>query len=78
MYAAVELMKRYRDIPMDFADATLVCLADELSETSILTLDAAGSGRNVHLARSPSTFCCVEFLLFLTRATDIKRTLVLR
>jgi predicted nucleic acid-binding protein len=42
MYAAVELMKRYRDVPMDFADATLVCLADELSETNILTLDRRG------------------------------------
>lgn len=42
MHAAVALMKRYRDTPMDFADATLVWLAEELSATDILTLDRRG------------------------------------
>jgi predicted nucleic acid-binding protein len=42
LQAAVALMKRYRDTPMDFADATLVCLADELSTADILTLDRRG------------------------------------
>jgi hypothetical protein len=29
----------YHDIPMDFADATLVALADELGLSSVFTLD---------------------------------------
>lgn len=33
-------MEKYRDRPMDFADATLVWLAEQESITSILTLDA--------------------------------------
>lgn len=40
--AAVGLMARYRDIPMDFADATLVLLAERLSTPNILTLDERG------------------------------------
>lgn len=40
--AAAALMKRYADTPMDFADATLVLLAEELSLTDILTLDRRG------------------------------------
>jgi hypothetical protein len=40
--AAVALMKKYRDTPMDFADATLVLLADELGLTAIATLDRRG------------------------------------
>jgi predicted nucleic acid-binding protein len=35
-----ELMERYRDHPMDLADATLVALAEELGSTIIFTLDA--------------------------------------
>ena len=34
-----QLMSRYRDVPMDFADACLVCLAEELKTGQILTLD---------------------------------------
>ena len=34
-----ELMKRYRDLPMDLADATLVALADVLGVSKIFTLD---------------------------------------
>jgi uncharacterized protein len=33
------LMRKYRDRPMDFADACLVQLADELNTEDILTLD---------------------------------------
>ena len=33
-------MEKYRDRPMDFADATLVWLAEQESITSILTLDS--------------------------------------
>lgn len=39
---AAELMGRYADTPMDFADATLVQLASELGVTDILTLDRRG------------------------------------
>jgi predicted nucleic acid-binding protein len=42
MDRAVALMDRYRDIPMDFADATLVLLAEHLATPRILTLDERG------------------------------------
>ena len=42
LQAAVELMARYSDTPMDFADATLVLLADTLGVRDILTLDRRG------------------------------------
>jgi uncharacterized protein len=40
--AAADLMARNSDAPMDFADATLVQLADTLGVTDILTLDRRG------------------------------------
>jgi predicted nucleic acid-binding protein len=40
--AAAELMNRYSDTPMDFADATLVMLAEQLGTTEILTVDRRG------------------------------------
>jgi uncharacterized protein len=40
--AAAELMDRYADTPMDFADATLVALAAELETELVLTLDERG------------------------------------
>jgi len=39
---AATLMEKYKDIPMDFADATLVALAEELNVVNILTLDKRG------------------------------------
>jgi uncharacterized protein len=39
---SVNLMRKYFDTPMDFADATLVILADELNTFDILTLDRRG------------------------------------
>ena len=36
------LMKKYADVPMDFADATLVVLAEELRISTVLTLDRRG------------------------------------
>jgi predicted nucleic acid-binding protein len=42
IYAAVELMDKYQDTPMDFADATLVLLADKIGVQDILTLDRRG------------------------------------
>jgi predicted nucleic acid-binding protein len=40
--AAAELMEHYADTPMDFADATLVLLAEALGVRDILTLDRRG------------------------------------
>jgi predicted nucleic acid-binding protein len=39
---AVSLMEKYIDTPMDFADATLVLLAEALDVRDILTLDRRG------------------------------------
>ena len=39
---AAKLMDRYKDTPMDFADATLVLLAEALATGEILTLDRRG------------------------------------
>jgi predicted nucleic acid-binding protein len=40
--SAVKLMQKYADTPMDFADATLVLLADVLHQNNICTLDRRG------------------------------------
>jgi predicted nucleic acid-binding protein len=39
---ASELMRKYRDIPMDYADASLVALAEELGTPDVFTLDRKG------------------------------------
>jgi uncharacterized protein len=39
---AARLMERYADTPMDFADATLLLLADVLEVVDVLTLDRRG------------------------------------
>ena len=39
---AARLMERYDDTPMDFADATLVLLAEVLQVLDVLTLDRRG------------------------------------
>jgi uncharacterized protein len=39
---AASLMKKYHDLPMDFADATLVALAEELGTDRVFTLDRRG------------------------------------
>ncbi len=36
------LMKKYRDLPMDFADATLVALGEEMQTDRVFTLDHRG------------------------------------
>ena len=33
------LMKKYADLPMDFADATIVCLAEETGIQNVVTFD---------------------------------------
>lgn len=38
------LMRKYRNIPMDFADATLVVLAEQFGINKVLTLDRRGFG----------------------------------
>jgi hypothetical protein len=40
--AAAQLIEKYADTPMDFADATLVLLGDALGLRDILTLDRRG------------------------------------
>jgi len=37
-----DLMAKYRDLPMDFADATLVALAEESRTDQVFTLDHRG------------------------------------
>jgi predicted nucleic acid-binding protein len=41
---ARDLMKRYADCPMDFADATLVVLAEDLGTNLVLTTDQRDFG----------------------------------
>lgn len=41
---ARELMGRFSDVPMDFADATLVTLSEELDVLDVATLDRRGFG----------------------------------
>ena len=36
------LMERYRNVPMDYADATLVALGEELQTDAVITLDHRG------------------------------------
>ena len=36
------LMRKYRDLPMDFADGTLVALGEELQTDTVFTLDRRG------------------------------------
>jgi len=41
---AAALMSKYNDLPMDFADATLVVLAEALATTTVFTLDRPDFG----------------------------------
>lgn len=50
---AVELMERYADTPMDYADATLVLLAEALQVHDILTLDRRGFSSYRSPSRKP-------------------------
>lgn len=47
------LMKKYRDVPMDYADATLVALSEDLNTDLILTLDLRGFRTFRKNARTP-------------------------
>lgn len=43
-----ELMEKYQDVPMDFADATLVALGEELGTEWVFTLDRGFSIYRLH------------------------------
>ena len=43
-----ELMEKYQDMPMDFADATLVALGEELETEWVFTLDRGFSIYRLH------------------------------
>lgn len=46
---AVVLIEKYKDVPMDFADATIVVLAEETGTDEVLTLDVRGfSSYRIH------------------------------
>jgi predicted nucleic acid-binding protein len=56
IFRAAALMRKYSDTPMDFADATLVLLAEAIGILDILTLDRLGfstyrtaKGKKFHL-----------------------------
>jgi predicted nucleic acid-binding protein len=42
LFSAVSLIEKYSDTPMDFADATLVLLSEEIATTQIATFDRRG------------------------------------
>ena len=42
LLSAVSVIEKYADTPMDFADATLVLLSDEIGTNKIVTLDRRG------------------------------------
>ena len=42
LFSAVRLIEKYADTPMDFADATLVLLAEEVKTQQVFTLDRRG------------------------------------
>ena len=47
--SAIALMEKYKNIPMDFADATIVSLAEETGIDEIFTLDIRGfSAYRIH------------------------------
>lgn len=39
---SLELMEKYRDVPMNLVDAVLVAISEELQTHDVLTLDARG------------------------------------
>jgi predicted nucleic acid-binding protein len=50
---AISLIEKYKDIPMDFADATLVALAEETGIDGVFTLDRRGfNAYRIHSKRA--------------------------
>jgi uncharacterized protein len=52
---AIQLMQQYADLPMDFADASLVVLAEALNENRILTTDIRDFSIYRYLETQPFT-----------------------
>lgn len=50
---AAELMEKYADLPMDYADATVVALAEEVGTDHVFTLDRRGFGVFRHHGSRP-------------------------
>lgn len=50
---AAQLMEKYQDVPMDYADATLVALAEESLSDQVFTLDRRGFSVYRRLGRDP-------------------------
>ena len=50
---AKRLMEKYKDIPMDYADATLVSIAEDLSITHVVSFDAKDFGIYRLLPKQP-------------------------
>ena len=48
-----DLMEKYRDVPMDLADATLVAVAEKLAVTRVFTLD---EGFRIYRLKGRKTF----------------------
>jgi hypothetical protein len=48
-----QLMEKYQDVPMDYADATLVVLAEESLSDRVFTLDRRGFSVYKRLGRDP-------------------------
>jgi uncharacterized protein len=66
LHEAVQLMEKYDDTLMDFADATLVLLAEALEVREILTLDRRGF--STYRTRRRHAFRLVLDLGLVTRA----------
>ena len=45
---SAQLMTKYKDLPMDLADATLVALAEERGDRRVFTLDADFQVYRIH------------------------------
>jgi hypothetical protein len=55
---AIALMERYADLPMDFADASLVVLAEHLGHGRILTVDRRNFTTYRWNNTNPFEICC--------------------
>src|SRR5687767_5202635 len=51
-------MRKYRDVLMDYADAILVALAEELDTSNVFTLDLWGPGPTAGKRGARSKFTC--------------------
>lgn len=54
LHRVTDLMEKYHDLPMDYADATLVALAEDIGTDNIFTLDRKGF--STYRLRGKTTF----------------------